>query len=286
MKGRIVSVICGTYVVLADGVFFNVKPKGVFRNLNLKPVVGDYVELDESYSLICDIYPRCNCLIRPNMSNIDHILIVLSMVEPEFSYFLACKYLAYANVNSIHASLVITKIDKVKDKNKVEEIKNDFERLGVNVYLVDNKTKVGIENIKNDLRGKTICTMGQSGVGKSSLINAIDVDFDREIGEFSVSRGRGKHQTKEVIMLPYNEGFIVDTPGFSDLDIKISATDLAMYFPGFKAYAVKCYFRNCLHEKEKLCKVLEAVNNNEISKEIYNSYVLLLNEIKENWRPY
>ena len=120
--------------------------------------------------------------------------------------------------------------------------------------------------------------MGQSGVGKSSLLNAIDPNFTREIGEYSEALGRGKHKTKEVVLLPYLNGYIADTPGFSSLELNLSKLEIAHYFPGFKDLYLSCFYSNCLHLNEKECKVTEAVKEGNIPSIAYESYIKLLSE--------
>ena len=266
MEGRIVGLNCGYYSVLADGMIFKVKARGAFRNKSIKPVVGDRVELDETY------------LKRPVIANLSQMLIVSSLVEPEFSYLLTFKYLTYANLHGIKAKIVLTKSDRYDDKNKIQEIKEVFNKLDIDVYVISNKTKEGLEDIKKLFNNEITCLIGQTGVGKSSLINSIDPEFNRNIGEYSEALGRGKHETKEVILLPYEGGFIADTPGFSSLDLELYKEEIAQYFPGFSTRFTECYFSNCLHISEKKCKVKEAIELGEIPSIAYEAYLKLSNE--------
>ena len=278
MQGRIVGLNCGFYSVLADGIIFKVKARGAFRNTSSKPVVGDLVELDDVYFIINSIYPRDSYLKRPTIANLSQMLIVNSLVEPEFSYYLIFKYLTYANMNGIKAKVILTKSDKYNDENKIKEIKDVFNRLNVDVFIISNKTKEGLEDIKELFKDEITCLIGQSGVGKSSLINSIDPDFNRNIGDYSTALGRGKHETKEVVLLPYEGGFIADTPGFSSLDLMLYKEELAQYFPGFSSRFTDCYFSNCLHISENKCKVKEAMEKGEIPIIAYECYLKLSNE--------
>ena len=278
MEGRIIGLNCGYYSVLADGMIFKVKARGAFRNKSIKPVVGDKVELDETYFIINNVYPRNTYLKRPVIANLSQMLIVSSLVEPEFSYHLVFKYLTYANLHGIKARIVLTKSDKYLDQNKIQEIKDVFNKLDIDVYVISNKTKEGLEDIKKLFRNEVTCLIGQTGVGKSSLINSIDPEFNRNVGEYSEALGRGKHETKEVILLPYEGGFIADTPGFSSLDLELFKEEIAQYFPGFSSRFTECYFSNCLHISEKKCKVKEALENGEIPAIAYESYLKLSNE--------
>ncbi len=278
MEGRIIGLNCGFYSVLADGMIFKVKARGAFRNKSVKPVVGDRVELDDTYFVINAVYDRETYLKRPVIANLSQMLIVSSLIEPEFSYLLVFKYLTYANLHGIKAKIVLTKSDKYDDKAKIEEIKNVFNTLNIDVFVISNKTKEGLEDIKKLFANEVTCLIGQTGVGKSSLINSIDPDFKRNVGDYSQALGRGKHETKEVVLLPYEGGFIADTPGFSSLDLELYKEEIAQYFPGFSTRFTECYFSNCLHISEKKCKIKEALELGEIPSIAYESYLKLSND--------
>ena len=278
MKGLIVALSCGVYSVTADGVIYNLTARGVFRNQGVKPMVGDEVAFNEETMVIETVYPRSTYLKRPPIANISQIILVFSLKEPEFSYLLAFKYLTYANMNNVKAKLVLTKTDKDIDINLINEIKEVFSSVNVETYFVSNKTKEGLEEVKKLFENEVSCVMGQTGVGKSSMINAIDPNYEREIGEYSFALGRGKHRTKEVVLLPYSGGYIADTPGFSSLDLNLFKEDLAAFFPAFNHLYNKCYFTDCLHTSENKCAVKEAINEGKISKKAYECYQKLLEE--------
>ena len=278
MKGLIVAITCGTYAVKADGVIYNTKPRGVFRNQGVKPLVGDIVEFNPNDLVIETIYPRSSALKRPLIANISQIILVFSLKEPDFSYLLAFKYLTYANMHNIKAKLVLTKIDKNDDKELIKEIKETFASIEVETYFISNKTGEGLDEVKALFKDEVSCIMGQTGVGKSSLINAIDRNYEREIGEYSMALGRGKHQTKEVVLLPYQGGYIADTPGFSSLELNLYKEDLAAFYPGFNSLYNKCYFANCLHLSENRCAIKEKVEQGEISSLAYECYKKLSEE--------
>jgi ribosome biogenesis GTPase len=206
------------------------------------------------------------------------MLIVASLVEPEFSYLLMFKYLTYANLNNIKAKIILTKSDKYNDEDKIKEIIDVFKKVDVDVFVVSNKTKEGLDDIKKLFTDEVTCLIGQTGVGKSSLINSIDPDFNRNIGEYSEALGRGKHETKEVVLLPYEGGYIADTPGFSSLDLELFKEEIAQYFPGFSKRYTECYFSNCLHISEKKCMVKKAIEDGEIPSIAYECYLKLSNE--------
>ena len=275
MRGRIVSSSCGIYSIDCDGVIYNAPARGLFRSRGVKPTVGDDVEVSENSFVIQRVFERVSFLKRPPIANIDQMLIVESLKEPEFSYLLAFKYLTYANMNGIKAKIILTKSDKEEDKRLIDDIINNFKMMDIDTYVVSNKTLEGLEEVKKLFKGHVTCLIGQSGVGKSSLINSIDQDFERKVGEYSYALGRGKHQTKEVILLPYEGGYIADTPGFSSLELDLYKEDLAQFFPGFNELYTKCYFSNCLHITENKCVVKEQFENGTYPKIAYECYLKL-----------
>ena len=280
MIGIVVAIQCGVYSVEVDGVIYQTSPRGIFRKNHQKIAVGDRVVLDDTNFIITDVLDRTSFIKRPYIANVDQMVMVFSLVEPEFSYFLACKYLTYANSLGIKARLVLTKTDRVSDKNYVNEIVNNFNKIGVEVSLLSSKNKDGVEEIKKLLANKVSCLMGQTGVGKSSMLNSIDPDFAREIGEYSSALGRGKHQTKEVVLLPFKGGYIADTPGFSSLELDLKKEEVAKFFPGMEDLALTCYYSNCSHVSEPKCAVKAAIEEGNIPSIFYESYLQLLKEIE------
>ena len=278
MRGRIVSLSCGIYSINVDGVIYNAPARGLFRNRGIKPLVGDEVEIDSNNLIINTIYNRVSELKRPPIANIDQMLIIESLKEPEFSYLLAFKYLTYANMNNIKAKIILTKVDKQDDLKLINEIKETFKAIDIEVYVVSNKTGEGLKEVRELFANHISCLIGQSGVGKSSLINAIDKDFERKVGEYSKALGRGKHQTKEVILLPYEGGYIADTPGFSSLELNLYKEELAEFYPGFSDYFTKCYYSNCLHITENKCAVKERIEQGLYPKIAYDCYLKLSEE--------
>ena len=275
MKGRIVSLSCGIYSIECDGVIYNAPARGVFRLSGIKPTVGDLVEISDKSYVISSVYDRVSYLKRPPIANIDQMIIVESLKEPEFSYLLAFKYLTYANMNGIKARIVLTKSDKEIDKKLIEEIIDTFKMIDVDVYVVSNKTLEGLDEVRKLFKDHVTCLIGQSGVGKSSLINSIDKDFERRVGEFSYALGRGKHQTKEVILLPYEGGYIADTPGFSSLELDLYKEDLAQFYPGFNENYTNCYYSNCLHITENKCVIKDLVESGQYPRIGYECYLKL-----------
>ena len=280
MDGIILASKCGTYEVMnASGKKTICKPLGIFRHKNLKPLVGDHINFDELECTIKEIYPRKNHLIRPNVANVDELAIVMSVSEPEFSSLLIDKFVSYANYFKIPACVIISKIDKDLENKVVEAKINSLTKLGIKVIAFSSKTFEGIEEVKKLFDGKVVVLMGQTGVGKSSLLNVVVPDSKREVGEYSKFLGRGKHQTKEVILIPYGTGYIADTPGFSSLELPFYKEDLAKCFLGFNKLEAHCKFDNCLHIHEPDCEVKKALRDDIIARDSYENYLKISNEL-------
>ena len=280
MDGKILSTVGGIYKVYSSGNTYNLFSRGSIKHKSFSLCAGDNISFDEKEGVIEQAKERKNFLIRPRSANVDLMVITMSVVEPELSPELVYKFLTYANLNGIPAAVLFTKMDRLVDTSKVESLKTDLEKLGYRVFLLSPEKTEVIEELQGFLNEKTTIIMGQTGVGKSSAINLIDPHFNRKIGEYSEALGRGKHQTKEVILLPFRNGFIGDTPGFSSLELDLYKEDLAQYFPGYEKYYLECYFSNCLHQNEKECKIKEEINKGNLSKEGYEVYIKLLNQLE------
>ena len=279
MEGKILSTVGGIYKVYSNGNTYNLFSRGSIKHKNFSLCAGDNISFNEKEEVIEEAHERKNYLIRPRSANVDLMVITMSVVEPELSRELVYKFLTYANLNGIAAAVLFTKMDRLVDTSKVDSLKSDLEKLGYRVFLLSPEKTEIIEELQGFLAGKTTIIMGQTGVGKSSAINLIDPHFNRKIGEYSEALGRGKHQTKEVILLPFRNGFIGDTPGFSSLELDLYKEDLAQYFPGYEKYYLECYFSNCLHQNEKECKIKEEISKGNLSKEGYEVYIKLLNQL-------
>ena len=280
MEGKILSTVGGIYKVYSSGQIFSLVSRGIIKHKSFSLCAGDNISFDEKQNIIEKAYPRKNALIRPRSANVDLMMITMSVVEPELSPELVYKFLTYANLNGIPAAVLFTKMDRLSDTTQVDKLKNDLEKLGYSVFLISKENPENIGDLQDFLADKTTIIMGQTGVGKSSAINMIDPQFNRKIGEYSDALGRGKHQTKEVILLPFRNGFIGDTPGFSSLELDLFKEDLAQYFPGYEKYYLECYFSNCLHQNEKQCKIKEEIEKGNLSKEGYDIYIKLLNQLE------
>ena len=286
MTGKIISTCGGVYRIYCDGACYDVFAKGIFKYRKEHICVGDNVDFDEDNFVITKIFDRKNEFIRPKCANIDLVLVTMSVVEPELSEELIYKFLTYVLMHNVEAKVVLTKVDVLKDFSKIQRIKDDLAKIGIETFFVSKDDENSKENIQRIIKGKVVLFMGQTGVGKSSLINSIDPAFNRKIGEYSTALGRGKHQTKEVILLPHEDSFLADTPGFSSLDLMIYKEDLAQYFPGYEKYYTQCYFSNCLHQNEKQCKIKEEIENGHLSKEAHEIYKKLLVELEYRQERY
>ncbi len=252
-----------------------------------KIIIGDYVTLDGK-GRINSVRKRKNRLKRPRLSNVDEVFVLCSLKEPDFSSYLLDKFLSRINYSSLSASIVLTKADLLKkaEREKRKTRMSYYRKIGYPVYFVDahHPSLFDFPSLSTAMVKKTVAFVGQTGVGKSSLLNSIDPSFKRRVDSLYVKSGRGRHTTKEIVLLPFEEGFIFDTPGFSSFDLtERTSLDLSFYFPGFSAYFGSCFFKDCLHlEKTKGCKILSALDEDLLSKDSYANYCKILGEVKEN----
>ncbi len=250
-------------------------------------LVGDLVTLDKD-GFIDTVLERKNFLARPRLSNADVVLVLVSAKEPDFSSYLLDKFLTMVKFYSLKPAIVLTKCDMLKKKELLTLRKRmeDYVRLSFPVFFLSNKDDKAFDFplLREFLLHKCVALMGQTGVGKSSLINLIDPTLRRKIDDLRISLGRGRHTTKEVILLPYEGGFLFDTPGFSSLDlVKMRPSDLAICFPGYEGFVKKCYFNDCLHlESTKGCMVKEEIKSGCLSPDSYKNYLKIYEEVKAN----
>lgn len=278
-KGTIIRIVSNQYQVRIDDEIVSALAMGKLRK-GVSPVVGDIVEvelMDDKWG-IQKILPRKNELIRPKVANVDQALIVMSAKEPDFSTTLVDRLIFLVSVANIKPILVISKADLVS-KEKITEIVNEYEPYGYKV-MVSGK-EFSLDDFPELFEGKISVLAGQSGVGKSTLLNRINPGFDLDTQAISKALGRGKHTTRHNQLYPVYGGWVADTPGFSSLDFSvINKEDLAQSVPEFKPYIGECKYRNCLHDKEPSCTIKEKVEIGEISKERYQHYIECLHLAK------
>lgn len=291
MQGKIIKGIAGFYYVYVEGHgIYECKAKGIFRKDHVKPLVGDDVivdVLDESKMLgnIREILPRRSALIRPAVANVDQALVIFSIVKPNPNFNLLDRFLIRMERQNLPTIICFNKQDIATDDEK-DALRKGYETCGYQVCFVSALENEGLEQIKALLAGKTTTVAGPSGVGKSSLINQLAPKANMETGAISEKIARGKHTTRhsEIIAIG-EETYIVDTPGFTSLDIsEITKEELGSYYPEFAQYEPCCKFSGCAHISEPSCGVKDAVEAGKISRVRYENYKVLYQELKEQKR--
>jgi len=288
MKGKIIKGIGGFYYVVSGGNLYCCKAKGIFRNENIKPMIGDEVEitvLDEKKleGSIDDILPRRNSIVRPAVSNIDMVLIVQSLAKPAPQLYLLDRYLINVEKLDIPIGIVFNKCDL--DHNDCTGIYADA---GYKTFRVSAKTGEGMKALRNYIEGKSIAFAGPSGVGKSSITNYFCPEAAMETGGISRKIERGKHTTRHSEFFDLGkETYLCDTPGFTSVVFDdISSERLRFHMPDIASYEGKCRFNGCRHLNEPDCTVKLAVENGMLSESRYESYKKIHNEIYIQERRY
>ena len=283
-QGLIVKITGGFYYTEAADGIHECKARGVFRKRGTSPLVGDIVDItvpDDGYCSIDAIHERKNALVRPAMANLDILMIISSVKEPNANLYLIDKMTAAAVSKDIEPVVVFTKTDL----GSAEEMTEIYRRVGIRAFEFSSVDQRGLEDIKAVLKDKTTAFCGNSGVGKSTLLNALFPDLNLQTGEISDKLGRGRHTTRTVELFKKHGGYIADTPGFSTVDIErfelIRKDELKFAFPEFEDYFGTCRFNSCNHLCEKGCKVIEAVEEGLIPKSRHDSYVRMYDEVKD-----
>ena len=287
-KGIVISNISNLYIVeLENGETYSCSARGKFKSNDISPVAGDFVEIDEINEekltgVIDKIHTRINEIKRPKMANISQIILVVSMKLPKPDLELLDKQLAYAEFMGIKPIIVFNKID-LEDEEKIDNIANIYEKIGYKIIKTNAKEQVGINELKSLFKGNITAFSGNSGVGKSTLINSLFEKNITEEGLISSKNKRGKNTTTQVKLYKIEkDSYIADTPGFSTFEIsEIESIDLCHYFKEFVPYISKCEFVGCSHIKEMKCGIKEGVSKGEISKERYERYCKIYEDIKK-----
>lgn len=288
MQGRIIKGIAGFYYVYTEeGSTYECKAKGIFRNQKIKPLVGDFVQmevLDEAALTgnISAILPRRNVLIRPAVANVDQVMVFFAVKDPEPNLNLLDRFLIMMAKQEVEVKICFTKTD-LSDEAASEKLQGIYEPAGYDVYFVSVYEKEGIAQIQEALSGKTTVLAGPSGVGKSSFLNEIKPDAGMETGEISAKIRRGKHTTRHSEFFAVDQNtFLLDTPGFSSIYLNdISELELKDYFAEFTPFEPECRFIGCVHVGERDCGVKDALEMGKIATVRYENYKLLYQELKE-----
>ena len=287
LKGTIIKNESNIYTVITEKGKYNAIPRGKFKNQDIVPVVGDRVKLsiENDIAIIEEIMPRNVYIKRPKLANITQIVFVQSSKNPKPDLLLLDKQLAFAEYLKVKSLIILNKIDL--DKNKeFKKIKEIYEEIGYKVIETQANENIGIDKLKNELKGNISAFAGNSGVGKSTLINRL---FNNNItleGEISQKNKKGKNTTTTIQIYEIEKNsYIADTPGFSTLDIsEIQSKDLDEYFIEFKKYIRECEFIGCTHIKEQNCGIKRAVESGKISIDRYNRFCKIYEELKEKER--
>lgn len=292
--GIIYQAISGFYYVWSEGESYATKPRGNFRHQQTKPLVGDVVkfEVDQedanSNSRIIEIQERYNELVRPTVANVDFAFVVTSLIEPDFSYNLLDYFLVSVEANNIQPLILLTKFDLlVKQKGQeeakriVREIAKVYEAVGYTVITLDGSEE-SVINLTEQIEAGLYVIMGQSGVGKSTLLNRLLPEANIETAAISDALNRGRHTTREVTLYRFNKGMLADTPGFSAIEfLTLEKEELAACFPEIAEGSHECKFRSCLHINEPGCHVKQLVDEKKIAQSRYNNYLQIFERIEQ-----
>ncbi len=286
VQGKIIKGIAGFYYVHTAFGLMECKAKGVFRKEGLKPLVGDNTEIEiiseeEKTGNIVRILPRKNALIRPAAANIDQALIIFAIVKPDPNYNLLDRFLIRMGMQDIPVAVCFNKQD-IATAEEMEELREAYENCGHRVLFVSGTMKEGMDELLEVLDKKTTVVAGPSGVGKSTIVNALYPDAKMETGDLSAGIDRGKHTTRHAELFALSDDtFLMDTPGFTSLYLEdVDKDDLRNFYPEFEEYEPECRFASCAHITEPSCGIRTAVEEGKISRIRYDNYCRLYEELK------
>ena len=287
MQGKIIKGIAGFYYVhCAHSKIYECKAKGIFRYKNIKPLVGDNVEIDviseeEATGNIVKVLERKNALIRPEVANIDQALIVFAVKSPSPNLNLLDRFLVMMEVQEVPCIIAFSKSD-LADDEEIRKLCEIYGQAGYEALSISTLEDINIDIIETKIAGKTTALAGPSGVGKSTLLNRLVPEANMETGDISRKIERGKHTTRHSEIFHAGEDtYILDTPGFSSMYVNsFEKEELKYYFPEFESYFGSCKFNGCVHINEPGCSVKEALEAGKINKSRYENYVLLYEELK------
>jgi ribosome biogenesis GTPase len=282
MQGVIIKGIGGLYFVKVNDKVIECTARGKFRYTGLSPVIGDKVEIilgsDESKGVIDKIFPRDTEMIRPVVANVTQAFVVFAFKQPDLNMDLLNKFLVLCKYYKLKIVLCLNKLDLVKDVD--EELIKELESVGCDIVFLKAKEGEGLESLKTRIKDNISVFCGPSGVGKSTILNSLLGREAMKTGDISKKSQKGKHTTRHSELIEYEEGFLLDTPGFSSLSLDfIEKEQLQHCFPEFEKHTGDCRFSNCLHYKEPNCRVKEAVEAKEIYSNRYKFYIKTLEEI-------
>ncbi|CAM4452678.1 ribosome small subunit-dependent GTPase A [Paenibacillus typhae] len=299
-EGIIIKALSGYYYVkpLHDGIIateeeaVQCRGRGILKKKGTSPLVGDriiYILTENGEGMVDEILPRESELIRPPVANVKLAVLLFSVREPDMNLNLLDKFLVHIEHSGLEPLIVLTKQDLAEDDGQATaQVKELYEKIGYEVLVTSSLNGSGSEELRARLAGVISVFSGQSGVGKSTLLNRLVPSLELETGEISLRLGRGRHTTRHVELIDIGGGgFVADTPGFSQLDfLELGVEELSVCFREFASYAESCKFRGCSHLHEPGCKVIEAWQAGEIADSRYEHYKLFYNEMKDKKRRY
>ena len=289
LEGIVIKLYKGYYYVRVDKTTLTCRLPGKFRFKNQDIFVGDRVKVKQAENdtyVICEVFERQNRLLRPPVANVEQAVIVLAAHKPEANLELLDRLLVWAEYEMLNIVICLNKIDLAEERELAWL--NVYKQAGYTTLLTSTVTRAGLKELKELFCGKISVLAGQSGVGKSSLLNALYPKLNLSTGSVSKKTGHGRHTTRHVELIPLDGGgFVADAPGFSNVDLPdIEPNELSDYFRDFRRFAGECRFDDCMHKREPRCAVKKALESGEISDLRYMNYLRFLNELTERKRRY